>query len=812
MSTTINRTDGTTLTTIADGAIDTSTTDLSFIGRLYRNYGELVNENFIRLLENFADSSAPSAPIEGQLWFDRNTKRLNVFRTTGFVPLSINTTSGSQPNTPSIGDLWYDTVDEQLKVYTGSEWRVIAPAYSATQGKSGFFVETISDISFQNHIAVVSYQGGIPTTIISRDSEYTPRNSITGFATVKRGINLSSLTGFHLHGTATNADTLDTLDSGSFLRSDVADVAAGTIDFTNPIALRVGAAGDLEVGYNGANIDFRKVNSGKIRFFADTNNQVFETNDSQQLALMDGTANLPALSFIDDPDTGISRSGPNVLALSAGGTVRMTVSSSGAGVIGTMSATAFAGNASGNTAVFQNVTVPNNLTAPNISGVSNFLNGATFTGTMTTLGASVLGNDLSDTVTINAGTISVPNGTTFENGEVQFDSNLLANANLVVGVDAVISRDLLVNDDLFVSDELLVQYDSVSGHSALRVTSTGQVLVNATGPKVSSSNPGDLTLGDFNTVYAANTAKYWVSWQDDDITSGQLSASGVGVVGSTTSNNATSGSLPSGLQEDDVVFCFSGSDDGSPAIPSGYTEVTSGTSNSVTYQVSYKVMTSTPDTTASGLTATNQYVFTAVRGVDLSDIIGDFSSIASGASGMPDAPSLSTTEDNTLVFAVGWLDDAAPPSVSPPAGFQLAGAEGRTVNGQGGSTMVGFRRYPEQETANPGAFSAASDNTGPWLGYTFAVNLSIPAGSGFQILNSYHVDSVTRLSTGVYRINLEYALTDSSYYAVIGMGSATNMNIQTFPVGGTYIEIETEDYAASRSNINTYMSVVVYGY
>ena len=89
MATTINKTNGSVLSTINDGAIDAATTDLTLIGKLYRNYGELVNENFVKLLENFSNTSSPTTPILGQLWYDSTNKSIKVYRSTGFVPLAV---------------------------------------------------------------------------------------------------------------------------------------------------------------------------------------------------------------------------------------------------------------------------------------------------------------------------------------------------------------------------------------------------------------------------------------------------------------------------------------------------------------------------------------------------------------------------------------------------------------------------------------------------------------------------------------------------------------------------------------------------
>ena len=59
MSYTINNTTGDTLVTLKDGTIDTSTTDVSLFGKGYAGFGEKLNENFIKLLENFANTTAP---------------------------------------------------------------------------------------------------------------------------------------------------------------------------------------------------------------------------------------------------------------------------------------------------------------------------------------------------------------------------------------------------------------------------------------------------------------------------------------------------------------------------------------------------------------------------------------------------------------------------------------------------------------------------------------------------------------------------------------------------------------------------------
>ena len=124
----LNKTNGTILTTVQDAALDSST-DLIFVGKNFAGYGEVQNENFLRLLENFANTSEPSKPISGQVWFDSLNKKLNVYNGAEWLGVSNLEVNSSLPNkTFNTGDLWFDTTNQQLKVYNGSTFSVIGPA------------------------------------------------------------------------------------------------------------------------------------------------------------------------------------------------------------------------------------------------------------------------------------------------------------------------------------------------------------------------------------------------------------------------------------------------------------------------------------------------------------------------------------------------------------------------------------------------------------------------------------------------------------------------------------------------------------
>jgi hypothetical protein len=200
------------------------------IGRNYPNYGEIQNENFIKLLQNFANSQPPSISqnalvlLPGTLWYNTATNVLNVYDGTNFIPTSQRIVANSAPTATSIGDQWYDSTNQQLRSWTGTTWQLVGPAYTASQGKSGAFVETITDTTGNTHTVVSEYIANVPVTVTSIDSVFTVNSAIstsyTNFTTIQPGVNLS--TGTTLHGTATNSNTVGGLSSSVFARNDIA--------------------------------------------------------------------------------------------------------------------------------------------------------------------------------------------------------------------------------------------------------------------------------------------------------------------------------------------------------------------------------------------------------------------------------------------------------------------------------------------------------------------------------------------------------------------------------------------------------------
>jgi len=195
--------------TVQDGVINTQT-DLSFIGKGYAGYGESIAENFLHLLENFSNSTAPTKPIKGQLWFDSANNRLKVYTGADFVPSGGNVPyQATEPSGINQGDLWIDSDTGQLYFYNGSSSILVGPP-SSTGSTNGFVYETILDSGDVSRNITKWYNDDTLIAIIS-DNSFTPKSTISGFTTIRTGITLNSSTNVlegSLIGDVTgNADT-----------------------------------------------------------------------------------------------------------------------------------------------------------------------------------------------------------------------------------------------------------------------------------------------------------------------------------------------------------------------------------------------------------------------------------------------------------------------------------------------------------------------------------------------------------------------------------------------------------------------------
>lgn len=243
----INKTDGTILATVADGQVDDQSTDITLIGKNYSGFGESLNENFVKLLENFSGTSEPTNPIRGQVWFDASEARLKVYSGTQFVPVSSATLSNTQPANLGVGDLWFNNLDKQLYFFDGTDIFLLGPDYTEAQGLSGLQVRSILDNLNQTRVVTYLYTGGVLLGIFSKES-FTPKDEIIGFSgDINVGFNASSLSGIKFDVTATNADALGGVASADYVRKDTANIINGQISITSNLGVSIGDAGQANL-------------------------------------------------------------------------------------------------------------------------------------------------------------------------------------------------------------------------------------------------------------------------------------------------------------------------------------------------------------------------------------------------------------------------------------------------------------------------------------------------------------------------------------------------------------------------------------
>ena len=239
----INKTDGTIVATVADGQIDDRSTDITLIGKNYSGFGEIFNENLIKILENFAESTQPDHPIRGQIWFDSSESKLKVYNGVSFVPVSSATISSTQPSTLATGDLWYDDVGEQLFFFDGTSAILLAPAFSSSQSLSGLRVDTILDTLNQTRVITSLYNNGILLGIFAKDS-FTPKIAIIGYTgSIEPGFNVGTLANFKIRATCTNSDSLGGAPATTYVRTDTASAINGQLQVTVDSGIIIGSAG-----------------------------------------------------------------------------------------------------------------------------------------------------------------------------------------------------------------------------------------------------------------------------------------------------------------------------------------------------------------------------------------------------------------------------------------------------------------------------------------------------------------------------------------------------------------------------------------
>jgi hypothetical protein len=326
MAISINYTDGRVIT-VNDKVKNSESTSVTFLGKGYsQGYSEIISENFLHVLENFASPNPPpnpdrdiGSPVRGQLWFNTNnlvnndtfgsptalSYGLKVYDGTDWLPLGVLKKSSQIPTLEnavstnlSLGDLYVDTAKQQLYIFNESGWTLVGPQFNASE-KTGIEVDVVTDAN--NNIArpILSVYVKTRRVAIISDQEFTPKSVIEGFPIIKQGINLTTTSlstisaGTKFWGVSEKAETLivgdETVDAKNFLRSDKTSTTGFGFNIRNNNGLSLGNDLSFNIGtestgsflYNkilGSTIDLRLKKSNAIR----TVLRVSSNNDNLQ--------------------------------------------------------------------------------------------------------------------------------------------------------------------------------------------------------------------------------------------------------------------------------------------------------------------------------------------------------------------------------------------------------------------------------------------------------------------------------------------------------------------------------------------------
>jgi len=255
MSYKLNKTDGELLVELADGQIDTTTTDVTLIGRNFKGFGEAVNENFIKILENFASTGAPSNPLVGQLWYDTSSQRLRLYDGTSFRTSGGPIVSATRPDMVA-GDIWIDNANNKMYFFDGTDLVLVGPDYDSGQGQTGFEVVSVIDISARERVVLKIWIGGTLFGVITKEEfRLSGTNKMPGYPDdpddvvfparqlFLKGFNLVDSTFFY-QGTAAKSRSLVDVQGNAFTSADFLPTTengetTGSIIIRNPAGLGI---------------------------------------------------------------------------------------------------------------------------------------------------------------------------------------------------------------------------------------------------------------------------------------------------------------------------------------------------------------------------------------------------------------------------------------------------------------------------------------------------------------------------------------------------------------------------------------------
>ncbi len=294
----VDKFNGAFFVSVEDGTIDT-TSDLRFVGKNYAGYGEVQNENFLHLLENFSNTTAPPKVITGQIWFDSSSKKLKFYDGVRFKSAGGSEVSTTAPSGLSIGDFWWDSAAKQLYAWAGTEFALIGPEASPDLGTSiisAAVVKGTVGTAVGPH-TILKVIADDKTVAIFSKIAFTldnAQNAIDDFTVIKKGITLAkSQTGistddYIMWGTANNANRLGGFAADQYLKVGE-NSFTGEVQFFDP-GFAVGDGNDFRLRVEGGDEVIVENRLGNPITFRIT---VVETTDERDIAIISSTGILP---------------------------------------------------------------------------------------------------------------------------------------------------------------------------------------------------------------------------------------------------------------------------------------------------------------------------------------------------------------------------------------------------------------------------------------------------------------------------------------------------------------------------------------
>ena len=403
----VDKFNGTFLVSVEDGTIDTST-DLRFVGKNYAGYGEVQNENFLHLLESFANTTPPPKVITGQVWYDSVSKKLKYYDGSKFKVAGGAEVSSTAPSGLSAGDFWWNTLSKQLYAWDGTQFSLIGPEISPDLGSSTVSAEVVFGTVETNigpHTILKVFAEDKVVGIFSK-SEFTldnNENPIEDFTVIKKGFTLAktnsitgeSSDGYRLWGTARNSDYLGGFPATEYIKVGQ-NIFSESVRFFDP-GFELGGAvtqdpADLRVRVeNGDEVIIENRLGNPITFRI----TVTQTTDERDVAVIQPTGVVPGNDNAYTLGTALSRWN-NVFSTTVTGNLIGNVTGNSTGV--------HKGNllASDDTVVFNSVTKQIGYDGANIVGT---LTGSVI-GSATTATNSLQLNSLDPSVTVPLTAIS----------------------------------------------------------------------------------------------------------------------------------------------------------------------------------------------------------------------------------------------------------------------------------------------------------------------------------------------------------------------------------------------------------------------